>query len=109
METLTPEVLENLLFDDIPWLERLQEEHDGFADALRSSGCEVYYYRNLLTEILSSPEVAAQAVEHLVGTGRIPQSGLREEIAERLTLMSPETSGGGDDFRTSKGFGTPPR
>ncbi len=43
METLTPEVLEDLLFEDIPWLKKLQEEHDGFADALRAAGSDVFY------------------------------------------------------------------
>jgi arginine deiminase len=90
METLTPDVLENLLFEDIPWLKRLQEEHDGFAEALRGAGCEVFYYSQLLSEILSSPEVAKTAVDNLVQTGRIPQSRLKEEITERLTSMSAD-------------------
>jgi len=90
LETLTPEVLDNLLFDDIPWLKRLQEEHDGFAEILHSLGCEVYYYSDLLTEILSLPTPASMAVEHLVKTGRMPQSTLRGEIAEKLSEMNPQ-------------------
>ena len=35
VENLTPEYLERLLFDDIPWLEQAQKEHDAFADILR--------------------------------------------------------------------------
>ena len=90
METLTPEVLENLLFEDIPWLKKLQEEHDGFADALKKTGCEVYYYSNLLKEVLSDTGVAEKAAEHLVSTGRIPQSKLRDEIRELLLSMDEE-------------------
>lgn len=33
LEGLTPEYLERLLFDDIPYLEKAQEEHDKFAAA----------------------------------------------------------------------------
>lgn len=88
METLTPEVLETLLFEDIPWLKKLREEHDGFADALRNSGSEVFYYSDLLTEILGTPEVAAESADHLISTGRIPQSRLKEEIRERLVSMT---------------------
>jgi arginine deiminase len=87
METLTPEVLEDLLFEDIPWLKKLQEEHDGFADALRAAGSEVFYYTDLLREVLSKPGVAAEAAAHLVSTGRIPQSRLREEIRDQLVSM----------------------
>ena len=90
METLTPEVLENLLFEDIPWLKKLQEEHDGFADALRETGCEVFYYTDLLKKVLSDADVAAEAANHMVSTGRIPQSRLREEIRERLMSMEAE-------------------
>lgn len=84
METLTPEVLETLLFEDIPWLKKLREEHDGFADALRNAGSEVYYYSDLLEDILDAPDVVAESVDHLVSTGRIPQSRLKEEIRDRL-------------------------
>ena len=88
METLTPEVLENLLFEDIPWLKKLQEEHDGFADALRNTGCQVYYYADLLTEVLKDASVAEEAADHLVSTGRIPRSPLQEEIRELLLDMN---------------------
>lgn len=88
METLTPEVLEALLFEDIPWLKKLREEHDGFADALRNSGSEVFYYSDLLKDVLNSPEVAAESADHLISTGRIPQSRLREEIREQLVSMT---------------------
>jgi arginine deiminase len=89
METLTPEVLENLLFEDIPWLKKLREEHDGFADALRRSGVQVFYYSDLLQKILKEKPVAAEAADHLISTGRIPQSRLREEIRELLAGMNP--------------------
>ncbi|EHI78548.1 hypothetical protein HMPREF9093_01201 [Fusobacterium sp. oral taxon 370 str. F0437] len=40
---LTPDTLEELLFDDIPFLKVAQEEHDAFADILRREGVEVVY------------------------------------------------------------------
>ena len=87
METLTPEVLESLLFDDIPWLKRLREEHDGFADTLRKEGTEVFYYQQLLTDVLRDGDVASEAANLLVSGGRIPHLRLRDEIAERLAAM----------------------
>ena len=38
---LTPETLERLLFDDIPFLKVAQQEHDAFAKILKDNGVEV--------------------------------------------------------------------
>jgi arginine deiminase len=54
LQRLTPKYLNELLFDDIPWLERMQQEHDQFADVLRDHGATVYYCEDMLTEILES-------------------------------------------------------
>nr|HPM00407.1 arginine deiminase family protein [Bacillota bacterium] len=35
LERLTPDYLRDLLFDDIPWLRKVRDEHDEFADVLR--------------------------------------------------------------------------
>ena len=40
---LTPDSLERLLFDDIPYLPVAQEEHDEFVRILRDNGVEVVY------------------------------------------------------------------
>ena len=40
---LTPNTLERLLFDDIPYLKQAQMEHDAFTNALRAEGVEVVY------------------------------------------------------------------
>ncbi len=56
MERLTPSNKDALLFDDVLWTERAQEEHDLFATALRDSGAEVLYVQELLAEVLEVPE-----------------------------------------------------
>ena len=43
LKRLTPRNNDRLLFDGIPWVARAQEEHDGFAQALRDRGVEVLY------------------------------------------------------------------
>ena len=45
---LTPNTLERLLFDDIPYLKIAQQEHDAYANALRSEGVDVVYLVNLV-------------------------------------------------------------
>ena len=55
---LTPNTLEELLFDDIPYLKVAQEEHDAFASALRAQGVEVVYLEDLMAEVLdANPEL----------------------------------------------------
>ena len=55
---LTPDTLERLLFDDIPFLEDAQKEHDEFVQILRDNGVEVVYLEDLMAEVLDeNPEV----------------------------------------------------
>ena len=49
---LTPDSLERLLFDDIPYLPVAQEEHDEFVRILKDNGVEVVYLEDLMTEVL---------------------------------------------------------
>ncbi|MBO4537761.1 MAG: arginine deiminase [Erysipelotrichaceae bacterium] len=49
---LTPDTLQELLFDDIPFLKVAQEEHDAFAQLLRDNGVGVVYLEDLMTEVL---------------------------------------------------------
>ncbi|MBR2659113.1 arginine deiminase [Candidatus Saccharibacteria bacterium] len=51
---LTPNTLERLLFDDIPYLKVAQEEHDAYANALRAEGVEVVYIVDLVAEALEA-------------------------------------------------------
>jgi len=57
IENLTPEYLERLLFDDIPYLKVAQEEHDAFAQVLRDNGVEVVYLHELAAKVMEDPEV----------------------------------------------------
>jgi arginine deiminase len=62
LSRLTPRNNDRLLFDGIPWVERAQTEHDGFASALRSRGVEVLYLTDLLREALAVAEARELAV-----------------------------------------------
>ena len=65
---LTPNSLERLLFDDIPYLKTAQEEHDTLADTLRAEGVEVVYLTDLVAEALDAggPEVRKQFLEQFI-------------------------------------------
>ncbi|UZQ83523.1 arginine deiminase family protein [Thermoanaerobacter sp. RKWS2] len=66
LERLTPEFLSELLFDDIPWLKRIQEEHDKFAQALKENGVTVYYLEDLLEEVLQDTGIKEFFIYDLV-------------------------------------------
>ena len=51
---LTPDSLERLLFDDIPYLKDAIKEHDNFASILRENGVEVVYLEDLVAEALDT-------------------------------------------------------
>ena len=57
---LTPNTLERLLFDDIPYLKIAQEEHDAYANALRAEGVEVVYLVDLVAEALENGGAAVR-------------------------------------------------
>src|SRR3954452_14747982 len=59
---LTPRNNDKLLFDGIPWVSRAQDEHDGFAQALRDRDVEVLYLTDLLTETLESEAARDHAI-----------------------------------------------
>ncbi|MEV6315624.1 arginine deiminase [Streptomyces sp. NPDC051776] len=56
LKRLTPSNKDALLFDDLLWVRRARQEHDGFADVLRELGVEVHLLGDLLTESLEVPE-----------------------------------------------------
>jgi arginine deiminase len=86
---LTPRNNDALLFDGLPWVDRAREEHDGFADTLRSRGVEVLYLSELLVEVLADAAAHAQAVEDLVSDIRLGET-LRAFLQRYLTDLAPD-------------------
>ncbi|MGP3982880.1 arginine deiminase [Streptomyces sp. KR80] len=56
LKRLTPSNKDALLFDDLLWVRRARQEHDGFADVLRDLGIEVHLFGDLLAETMEVPE-----------------------------------------------------
>ncbi len=66
LSRLTPRNNADLLFDGLPWVGRAQEEHDGFASALRECGVEVLYLTDLLVEALEVEAARASVIDSAV-------------------------------------------
>src|SRR5688500_7936444 len=62
LKRLTPRNNDKLLFDGVPWVSRAQEEHDAFAEALRSRDVEGLYLMDLLAETLESESAREHAI-----------------------------------------------
>jgi arginine deiminase len=88
LSRLTPRNNDSLLFDGIPWVGRAQEEHDGFADALRGRGVEVLYLDRLLTETLAVPPARAEVTEAVLADVRLG-AALRRRAGEYLADLEP--------------------
>jgi arginine deiminase len=56
LKRLTPDNAADLLFDDVLWVSRAQQEHDAFANVLRARGVVVHYYSDLLAQTLDVDE-----------------------------------------------------
>jgi arginine deiminase len=65
LSRLTPQNVEELLFDEVMWTRRAQEEHDAFAQALRDRGVRVHYFGQLLAETLALPEGRAFVLDRV--------------------------------------------
>ncbi|MFC2778763.1 arginine deiminase [Actinomyces sp. HMSC075C01] len=66
MLRLTPQNKDHLLFDDVLWLERAQEEHDQFARVLTGRDVEVLYLSDLLAQTLEIPEARDYVLDRVV-------------------------------------------
>lgn len=66
VERITPTNMDQLLFDELLWVEHAQQEHDAFAALLREQGVEVLYVEQLLAEVVADPRIARAVVERHV-------------------------------------------
>ncbi|SDK85875.1 arginine deiminase [Natronincola ferrireducens] len=84
LERLTPQYLQELLFDDIPWLKKMKEEHDGFAKMMEDRGCQTYYYETLLDEILKDRTIRFNFITDIVTNCNIKNVDLERLLIEFL-------------------------
>lgn len=109
-QRLTPSNCDDLLFDDVLWVDNAKRDHFDFMTKMRDRGIEVVEMHNLLTETVAIPEAKKwildnQVVPNQVGLGLVDEirsylEGLsNRELAETLigglsTYEFPDTHGG---------------
>lgn len=73
LQRLTPDNCKALLFDDVLWVKKARQEHDGFVDVLRDRGVTVLEFGAMFAETLAMPEARAWLLDRRVGTAAVGQ------------------------------------
>ena len=82
---LTPDTLQELLFDDIPYLPVAQREHDEFARVLKENGVEVVYLENLMAEVIGlSTEIREEFLNQFIYEAGIRTPKYRDLVFQYL-------------------------
>ncbi|WP_088293257.1 arginine deiminase [Bacillus mycoides] len=90
VENLTPDYLQQLLFDDIPYLPIIQKEHDYFAQTLRNRGVEVLYLEKLAAEALVNKKLREEFVDRILEEGQADVNVAHQTLKEYLLSFSNE-------------------
>lgn len=88
---LTPDSLEELLFDDIPFLRIARQEHDAFAGVLRDNGAEVVYLEDLMAEVLEdNDELRQRFLSQFLREAGIDDEDMKGQLTEYLNSEFPD-------------------
>jgi arginine deiminase len=90
LQRLTPTNHDDLLFDDVLWVERAQWEHDQFVARMRERGVEVYLLVDLLTEALAASDEARTRLIELVASEHTVGWSLVDEVRAMLGDLKPD-------------------
>ncbi|PIE76964.1 MAG: arginine deiminase [Clostridiales bacterium] len=88
IENLTPDLMDRLLFDDIPYLKIAREEHDAFAEILRSNGVEVLYLEQLAAESIVNPDIKRAFLEEYLKEGGIILPAVKDALLDYFYQFS---------------------
>ena len=89
LQRLTPSNHDELLFDDVLWVERAQYEHDQFVARMRERDVEVFLLADLLAEALAASEAGRQRLIEVVASEYTVGWSLVDEIRQLLADLEP--------------------
>ncbi len=87
IENITPDTMERLLFDDIPFLQNAQKEHDYFAQVLQDRGVETVYIEQLLEDVLADSAVKDEFLTRYLTEHHYVNDAMKD-IKEYLNTLS---------------------
>ena len=89
LQRLTPTSHDDLLFDDVLWVERAQYEHDQFVEKMRARGVEVFLLQNLLGEALAASDEGRRRLIEVAASEYTVGVSLVDEVRSVLWAMEP--------------------
>ena len=89
LQRLTPTNHDELLFDDVLWVERAQYEHDQFVARMRERDVEVFLLADLLAEALAASDDARRRLIEVVASEYTVGWSLVDEIRQLLSDLEP--------------------
>ncbi|MGI5217925.1 arginine deiminase [Nocardia sp. CA-290969] len=87
-ERLTPTNSDELLFDDVMWIEAAQRDHLDFVNKLTNRGVEVVELHDLLTETMAIPEARTWLLDRKIIANRVGL-GLLDATRAYLDSLTP--------------------
>ncbi|MCA0385121.1 MAG: arginine deiminase [Firmicutes bacterium] len=82
IENLTPDLMNRLLFDDIPYLKIAREEHDAFADVFKKNGIEVAYLEDLVAASLEDKIIKDMFIAEFVSEAGLKNPLRMQQVKE---------------------------
>jgi arginine deiminase len=76
---LTPDTCDELLFDDVIWVDRAKRDHFDFVTKMRDRGVEVLELLDLLTDVVEMPRARAWVLDRKI-TDDLVGPGLSHEV-----------------------------
>jgi len=76
---LTPDTCDELLFDDVIWVDRAKRDHFDFVTKMRDRGVEVLELLDLLTDVVEMPQARAWVLDRKI-TDDLVGPGLSHEV-----------------------------
>ncbi len=91
LQRLTPTNHDELLFDDVLWVEQAQREHDAFVALMRGRGVEVYYVQDMLAETLAASDEARTKIIEYVASPYTVGWSIVDEVRDYLASLDATT------------------
>ncbi len=86
---LTPTNMADLLFDDVIWVDKAQEEHDAFTEVMRDHGVNVLYAQTLFSEALAGEDAKLWVLRHMLNERMIGVAA-SSHVSEVVDAMTTE-------------------
>ncbi|MGN9817452.1 arginine deiminase [Streptomyces sp. SD11] len=85
---LTPTNSDDLLFDDVMWVENAQRDHADFVDKMRERGVDVVELHDLLAQTMADPEARAWLLDRKITANEVGL-GLIDDTRAFLESLEP--------------------